>query len=190
MASRAKNVIARARGAVHRTLFLASGGRVGGHLGGIPVILLITVGRRSGRRRQTMLSVPYTRGRDYVVVASNGGDDHHPAWYLNLSANPRVEVVSKGDRRPMRATVADPDERAVLWPEVVAGHSNYAEYQERTSRQLPLVVLAPIDDPPEGADGSAGVVADQGRSVLPDHDRGRVGVPARETGHHGGVGHA
>jgi deazaflavin-dependent oxidoreductase (nitroreductase family) len=83
-------------------------------------------------------------GDTYVVVASRGGDDPHPAWFLNLRDNPDVEVAIKGaPKQPMRARVASPEERARLWPLVTADHKNYAAYQTKTTREIPLVLLEP-----------------------------------------------
>jgi deazaflavin-dependent oxidoreductase (nitroreductase family) len=79
-----------------------------------------------------------------VVVASRGGDDHHPAWFLNLRDRPDVEVSLQGKpKRPMRARVAAPEERARLWPQVTATYKGYAGYQEKTTREIPLVLLEP-----------------------------------------------
>jgi deazaflavin-dependent oxidoreductase (nitroreductase family) len=76
------------------------------------------------------------------VVASRGGDDTHPAWFLNLRDNPQVEVTYQGGAsRRMHARVATPEERSRLWPLVTADHKNYAEYQTRTTREIPLVLL-------------------------------------------------
>src|SRR5262245_55758398 len=106
----------------------------------MPVVELTTVGRKTGLPRTVMLTPPIVDGDVLVVVASRGGDDIHPAWFLNLRANPDVEVARKGTpRRPMRARVASPDERARLWPRVVTEHENYAEYQRKTEREIPLV---------------------------------------------------
>jgi deazaflavin-dependent oxidoreductase (nitroreductase family) len=81
-----------------------------------------------------------------VVVASRGGDDHHPAWFLNLRNDPNVEVALGGElRRPMVARVASADERARLWPLLTADHKNYAGYQTRTDREIPLVLLEPAE---------------------------------------------
>jgi deazaflavin-dependent oxidoreductase (nitroreductase family) len=129
---------------IHRAVVKVSGGRLGGDLLGLPSIELTTVGRRSGRPRVSMLTVPVQVGPALVVVASAGGDDRHPSWYLNLVDDPHVRVaVSGGASRPMVARVATPDERTQLWPQVTAALSNYAEYQERTSRVIPLVLLEP-----------------------------------------------
>lgn len=129
---------------VHRFIVAVTGGRFGWDLGGMPVLELTTTGRRSGQKRSTMLTAPLRVGGSYVVVASRGGDDRHPAWYLNLRDDPRVEVVMKDGRRmPRRARIATPEERAVLWPQVVKRNPGYGEYQEKTTREIPLVFLEP-----------------------------------------------
>jgi deazaflavin-dependent oxidoreductase (nitroreductase family) len=131
---------------VHRALIRLTGGRVGWYFGGMPMLELTTTGRTSGEPRSTMLSSPIQPGRSYVVVASRGGDDKHPAWYLNLVANPAVEVDWKGGGKKKRiARVATAAERAELWPKITADHRNYAGYQSKTDREIPLVFLDPID---------------------------------------------
>jgi len=130
--------------AVHRGVLKVSGGRLGWDAQNMPVLELTTTGRKSGRPHSVMLTSPVQEGNTSVIVASRGGDDHHPAWFLNLQANPEVEVAMKGGaRRRMRARVATPEERARLWPLVVADHKNYAGYQRRTQREIPLVLLEP-----------------------------------------------
>jgi len=110
----------------------------------MPVLELTTVGRKSGQKRSVMLTSPVQEGDVFVVIASRGGDDTHPAWFLNLQANPNVEVSLKDQpKRPMVATVANADERARLWPEVVAKAKNYGDYQEKTEREIPVVLLTP-----------------------------------------------
>ncbi len=125
---------------LHRGLFRASGGRLGGRLAGMPVLLLTTRGRRSGRPRTVPLTY-FREGGSIVLVASYGGRPSHPAWFLNLEATPDVEVRIGRERRRLRARRAAPEERARLWPQVVAGYSGYAAYQDRTSREIPLAVL-------------------------------------------------
>lgn len=128
----------------HRLLLKATGGRIGYDAMGMPVVELTTIGRRSGEARSVLLTAPADLGGDLVVVASRGGDDRHPAWYLNLREHPAVEVsVRGGPRTPMRARILDPDERARLWPQITGKYSNYAGYQKRTQREIPLVVLEP-----------------------------------------------
>jgi deazaflavin-dependent oxidoreductase (nitroreductase family) len=130
--------------AVHRAVLKVSGGRLGWQAGNMPVVELTTTGRKSGKPHSVMLTSPVQEGTTMVVVASRGGDDHHPAWFLNLRDNPDVEVSLKGGaKQPFRARIASPEERARLWPLVTAGHKNYAGYQTKTSRQIPLVLLEP-----------------------------------------------
>jgi deazaflavin-dependent oxidoreductase (nitroreductase family) len=110
----------------------------------MPVLELTTTGRKSGQPRSVMLTSPLQEGSTLVIVASRGGDDQHPAWLLNLRDNPDVEVAFKGGpKQPMRARVATPEERARLWPLVTADHKNYAGYQTKTQREIPLVLLEP-----------------------------------------------
>ena len=130
--------------AVHRVAIRLGRGRFGWDASGMPVLELTTTGRRSGEKRSTLLTSPLQVEGTYVVVASRGGDDTHPAWFLNLRDDPNVEVVFKGGpRRPMVAHVATPEERARLWPQVTKKYRHYAGYQERTEREIPLVLLAP-----------------------------------------------
>jgi deazaflavin-dependent oxidoreductase (nitroreductase family) len=121
-----------------------SGGRLGWDVANMPVLELTTTGRKSGRPHTVVLTSPVRDGDAIVVVASRGGDNHHPAWFLNLRDNPDVEVViGREPERSMRARVADPDERARLWPQVVARYKGYGDYQTRTDREIPLVLLEP-----------------------------------------------
>ena len=136
----------KAMNAIHRSVLKISGGHAGWSASNMPVLELTTTGRKSGLERSTMLTSPLQEGSTLVVVASRGGDDTPPAWFLNLRANPEVGVSLQGKpRRPMRARVADADERARLWPLVIADHPNYAGYQTRTTREIPLILL---EDPP------------------------------------------
>lgn len=129
---------------VHRALIWLTRGRVGWHLVGMPMLELTTIGRKTGEPRSTMLSSPLQPGSSYIVVASRGGDDKHPAWYLNLVANPAVDVVYGGGATQQRvARVATAAERAELWPRVTSAYPNYAAYQRRTDREIPLVFLDP-----------------------------------------------
>jgi deazaflavin-dependent oxidoreductase (nitroreductase family) len=128
----------------HRALLKLSGGKFGWEAGKMPVLELTTTGRKSGQPRAVMLTSPLQEGDTIVVVASRGGDDTHPAWFLNLRDNPEVEVAYKGaPKQAMHARVANADERARMWPLVTAGHKNYAQYQTKTTREIPLVLLEP-----------------------------------------------
>jgi deazaflavin-dependent oxidoreductase (nitroreductase family) len=118
-------------------------GRIGGtYLHGVPVLLLTVVGRKTGRQ----LTVPLTYlqdGERMIIAASRAGMDQHPAWYLNLEANPDVVVQTGGTTRPMRAHTADDVERATYWPKLVAVNPDYGAYQARTQRKIPVIILAP-----------------------------------------------
>ncbi len=128
---------------LHRTLFRASRGRLLNTGMGMPVLALTTTGRTSGRPRTTMLTSPLQLDDKIVVVASKGGADRNPDWFLNLAANPNVEVEMRGAKRTMSAHVADAAERAELWPRIVEDHANYGGYQAKTDREIPVVVLEP-----------------------------------------------
>jgi deazaflavin-dependent oxidoreductase (nitroreductase family) len=128
---------------IHRAIFSASKGRIFGTAFGMPVAELVTTGRRSGKKRSTMLAVPITEGDHLVLVASFGGDDRYPAWYLNLQANPEVRVTTAGSTRSMIARTATEEERAKLWPRITSVFEGYARYQERTERPIPVVILEP-----------------------------------------------
>lgn len=143
MANELKDALFKATTAVHRAVFRASKGRVGGRALGMTVVELVTTGRKSGARRSTMLTAPIASPTQFVLVASFGGDDRHPAWYLNLRANPKVTVTAAGSSRSMVARVASESERAELWPRVTKINPGYAKYQTRTSRTIPLVILEP-----------------------------------------------
>jgi deazaflavin-dependent oxidoreductase (nitroreductase family) len=130
--------------AFHHALLKVSGGRLGWQVANMPVLELTTTGRKSGQPRSVMLTSPLQEGTAIVVVASRGGDDHHPAWFLNLRDNPDVQVAMKGQpKQPRRARVATPEERARMWPKIAAEYKNYAGYQTKTDREIPLVLLEP-----------------------------------------------
>ena len=128
---------------VHRALFTISKGRVLGTVIGMPVVKLTTTGRTSGKERPTMLTVPIVDDERLVLVASFGGDDRHPAWYRNLQVNPDVLATIAGSTRSMVARVASDEEKAQLWPRIVATAPVYAGYQQRTGRPRPVVILDP-----------------------------------------------
>jgi len=130
---------------LHRALLRLTGGRLGSRLGAMPVIELTTRGRRTGAERTTLLTVAARVDDALVIVASRGGDDAHPAWYLNLVDDPHVHVGRPGeDARAMVARVAEEPERERLWPEVVQSYRGYAAYQRKTTRTIPLVILEPL----------------------------------------------
>jgi deazaflavin-dependent oxidoreductase (nitroreductase family) len=129
---------------VHRVALRLTGGRFGWNLLGMPVVELTTTGRKSGQPRSVMLTSPLQEGSTFVVVASRGGDDNPPAWLLNIEASGDVQVATNGgEPQPYRARVATAEERARMWPRLTADHKNYAGYQKKTSREIPLVLLTP-----------------------------------------------
>jgi deazaflavin-dependent oxidoreductase (nitroreductase family) len=127
----------------HRVILKATGGRVLRTAFGMPSVELHTIGRRTGQRRSTMLTAPIYDDDRVVLIASKGGDDRHPTWYLNLAANPDVEITFDGTTRPMRARTASPEEKAELWPQIVATYKGYGGYQRRTTRDIPVVICEP-----------------------------------------------
>lgn len=129
---------------LHLALYRASGGRLGHRFGRTRMLLLETVGRRSGRRRVTPLL--YVRdGEAFAVVASNAGDDRDPAWWLNLRARPEAGVQAGRERCRVVARRATSEEEARVWPRLVAAYPWYPAYRERTRREIPVVLLEPAD---------------------------------------------
>ena len=127
----------------HRLILQLTGGRVLHSAFGMPAVELHTVGRRSGKPRSTMLTAPVVDGDRYVLVASKGGDDRDPDWYRNLVAHPDVELTVGGERLSMRARTANAEEKADLWPRIVAAYKGYGGYQQRTDRDIPVVICDP-----------------------------------------------
>jgi deazaflavin-dependent oxidoreductase (nitroreductase family) len=118
-------------------------GKAGWTAGNMPVLELTTIGRKSGEPRSCLLTSPLQESGEIVIVASRGGDDHHPAWYLNLLETPQVQVSYKGaPHKIMTARTANSEERARMWPVVAGAYKGYAGYQEKTSREIPLVILS------------------------------------------------
>jgi F420H(2)-dependent quinone reductase len=135
-------VVIKVIGTLHRWMYRVSGGKLGKSFFGSPILLLTTTGRRTRRPRTWPLTY-LPDGDRLIVIASNGGQPNHPAWYLNLRATPQVSV-QLGDRvRTMVAQTAEGDEGARLWSRVVEEYPAYAEYQRKTDRQIPVVVLHP-----------------------------------------------
>ena len=127
----------------HASIYRATGGRIGGSIPGVPPLLLLDhVGARSGQRRTTPL-VYMPHGERMVVVASKGGYPQDPGWLHNLRAHPETTVQVGRDTRPVRAREATADERRELWPKAVKFNPLWGRYQERTTRQIPIVLLEP-----------------------------------------------
>jgi deazaflavin-dependent oxidoreductase (nitroreductase family) len=128
----------------HAGVYRATGGKLFGRMGKSPILLLNTVGRKTGRKRTTPL-LYVMDGEDFVIIASKGGAATHPAWYLNLRANPDA-TVEIGDRElQVVAGVADPEEKARLWEKMVEMYPTYDDYQRKTEREIPLLVLRPVE---------------------------------------------
>jgi deazaflavin-dependent oxidoreductase (nitroreductase family) len=136
------SVVIRYMSRANKWLYRATGGRFGTSFFGAPVMFLTTVGRKSGEARTVPL-LCLAEGETLVTVASKGGMSHHPLWYRNLAANPAVEVEFAGRRRAMTAHTATADEKRAWWPKLVAMYPDYANYQARTERDIPVVVLTP-----------------------------------------------
>ena len=125
----------------HTALYRLSGGRIGGKMGGLRILLLTTTGRRSGQPRTVPL-VFFEDGERLVVIGSKGGDARDPLWWENLKKSPEAEVQVGSERRRMRARLASAEERARLWPRVKRENPTYAEYEKRTTREIPVVLLS------------------------------------------------
>ena len=130
-------------GKEHVDRYQATDGKEGHDWQGTTTLLLTTTGRRSGEQR-TMPLIYQPDGDRYVIVASNGGWKDHPGWYYNLSENPDVEVQVWGDRFPARASVAEGEERERLWKLMTVTWPAYDDYQTKTDREIPVVVLTRI----------------------------------------------
>jgi deazaflavin-dependent oxidoreductase (nitroreductase family) len=127
---------------IHKALHRLSGGRIGGRFRGAPILMLTVTGRKSGQPRTTPLMY-LDDGDRKVIVASKGGDDRMPVWYLNLTANPEVDVQIGSSTQRMKALTASAEEKDRLWPKLVAMYSDYDAYQKKTDRQIPVVILTP-----------------------------------------------
>ena len=128
---------------VHQWLYDATDGRIGRSIGGRPMLLLRYVGRKTGQERTSaLLYVP--DGNNYAVIASKGGDPKHPGWFHNITAKPDVEIQVGRKRIPVRARVAEGEERARIWAKAnEVNKGGYDTYQKRTDRKIPVVVLEP-----------------------------------------------
>ena len=126
----------------HVERYLASDGEDGYEMEGAPCVILTTIGRRTGKVRRTPL-IRVHDGDNYLVLASLGGAPQHPVWYLNLLADPEVTLQDRGVVHELVAHTASPEEKAGLWPVAVAAWPSYDDYQAKTERDIPLVVLEP-----------------------------------------------
>ena len=132
----------RLTGRLNVPLYKLSGGRIGGRLGRAPILLLTTVGRRSGKER-TAPVVYLPDGEWLIVIGSNAGNERPPAWALNLEQNPEAEVQVRRERRPVRARITEGKERETLWKRMNDQFAGFDNYRDRTSRNIRLFVLEP-----------------------------------------------
>ena len=141
---RLRRFLIRAMSRTHGGVYRASRGRLLGRVVGMPVLLLTTTGRRSGKPRMAALTY-FRDGADLVVIGSFGGSDRPPAWWLNLQRVPQASVLIAGTTSRVTARAATAEEHDRLWPLVTTTHPGYARYQERTARPIPIVMLTPDD---------------------------------------------
>jgi F420H(2)-dependent quinone reductase len=128
--------------ALNVLLYRLSGGRLMNRMEGAPICLVTMTGRKSGKRKT--IALMYTpHGQDVLLVASLGGAPQHPVWYYNLKADPQVDIQAGSVRRRMLAREASPEEKRSLWPVAVANYRSFADYQKRTTREIPLFICTP-----------------------------------------------
>jgi F420H(2)-dependent quinone reductase len=126
--------------ALHVFFYRLTGGSIGGRMFGAPVLLLTTIGRKTSKRRTTPLMYIFDGG-NVVLVASNGGRPKDPNWWNNLKRNPGAQVQIRKDTKNMIARQASADEKAKLWPSLTKMYKGYSDYQKKTSRDIPVVIL-------------------------------------------------
>ena len=133
---------------LHLKIYLWSKGRIGNRMRGLPVLVLTTKGRKSGlTRRNALMYLPY--GKDFVIIASNLGDEKHPAWWINLKAEPTASVQIADSHYVIHAREADGDEGEKLWQAIAEKNSDYEQYRTWTSRRIPVVILENLERPLE-----------------------------------------
>lgn len=128
---------------LHTTLYRLTAGRLGRRLVANDMLLLSTKGRTSGKTHTVPLLYLRNRG-DLIVIASWGGRPTNPEWYRNLLREPKATAQIEGRRIPVVARTADPDERSRLWPQILDAYDGYREYQSKTTRQIPVVILSAV----------------------------------------------
>ena len=126
-------------------LYNVSGGRIGGKIGKVPVLLLTTMGRKSGKQR-TLPLVYIMDGPAYVITASAGGADKNPGWFFNIRSNPQAAIQVKEKHIKVTAEIAGPEKKSELWARLVEVAPNFAGYEKRTSREIPMVILHPVEE--------------------------------------------
>lgn len=128
---------------VYIFLYRLSGGRFGSQIQGLGVLLLSSVGRKTNRERTTPLGY-FMDGDRYIIIASNAGSDSHPAWFYNLSKNPRGLIEVGNQKLEVEAKIVEPEKRSLLWAKLVKLAPGYARYEKKTSRVIPLMALQPL----------------------------------------------
>jgi deazaflavin-dependent oxidoreductase (nitroreductase family) len=126
-------------------LYKLTGGAVGGKVRGLPVLLLTTTGRKSGKSRTVPVGY-LSDGDTYVIIASYAGQPKNPAWYFNLQNQPEATIQVKRLQMQVKAETANPEKRGELWARLLQVAPGYASYQEKTDREIPLVILHPVDE--------------------------------------------
>ncbi len=125
------------------SLYRLTHGRIGGHVQGLQVLLLTTIGRKTGKKYTTPLGY-FVENGNYVITASNAGFDTHPAWFHNLRANPHVTIEIKDQQIEAEVQVAPSEKRKSLWTKLISLSPNYANYATKTKREIPMVILHPL----------------------------------------------
>ncbi len=125
-------------------LYNVSGGRIGGKMGKVPVLLLTTTGRKTGKKR-TLPLIYILDGSAYVITASAGGADKNPGWFFNIRSNPQATIQVKDKHIKVMAEIAGQEKKSELWARLVEVAPNFAGYQKRTSREIPMVILHPVE---------------------------------------------
>ncbi|MEY2419049.1 MAG: hypothetical protein QOG90_1729 [Actinomycetota bacterium] len=129
---------------IHRSLFTATRGKLGGKVMNMEAVVLTTTGRKTGEKRQTMLTAPVVEDDKIYLVASWGGGPKHPMWFLNLQADPNVEITRNGtDKKKMVGRILSPEEKEAIWPRITSAYKGYAGYQEKTDRDIPVIEFTP-----------------------------------------------
>ncbi len=142
--SGAANLALKLGSSVHAGVYRATGGKLFGRMGKSPILILNTVGRKSDKKRATPLLYAVD-GENFVIIASKGGAPSHPAWYLNLMANPDATVEVKGREVRVTAEQVEGEEKMRLWQKMAELYPTYDDYQKKTERQIPLRILRPTD---------------------------------------------
>ena len=125
-------------------LYNVSGGRIGGKMDKVPVLLLTTTGRKTGKKR-TLPLIYIMDGSAYVITASAGGADKNPGWFFNIRSNPQATIQVKDKHIKVMAEIAGQEKKSELWARLVEVAPNFAGYQKRTSREIPMVILHPVE---------------------------------------------